>query len=185
MKKTGSLDAFGSPWRLWIGMNSSKYLFACWTLRLYQDVRAPFTVCNMQPSLFCDVFSWQVSTVYGHLISIKKKKQKKTPYCYLGGIWALHSGYGSCTGGLLLCHRSRCRWPCMRSPEADSCTVGARPCWAGSWVKPMPCSPGRGQKQNGSFFCCVFLLGHLPTHLTCVTPKPTAGMVWGVSKYIY
>lgn len=94
MKKTGSLDVFGSPWRLWIGMNSSKYLFACWTLRLYQDVRAPFTVCNMQPSLFCDVFSWQVSTVYAHLISIKKKKQKKLHIVTLGGFGLFIQGTG-------------------------------------------------------------------------------------------
>lgn len=175
----GPRDACGSGW---IAANICSLAELYCSTRMYVHLLL-CAICNPPYSVtsFPDKSPQFMVTSF----QLKKKKTKKTPYCYLGGIWALHSGYGSCTGGLLLCHRSRCRWPCMRSPEADSCTVGARPCWAGSWVKPMPCSPGRGQKQNGSFFCCVFLLGHLPTHLTCVTPKPTAGMVWGVSKYIY
>lgn len=116
------------------------------------------------------------------LIQFKKTKQtKKPPLCYLGGIWALHTGYGSCIGGLLLCHRSRCRWPCMRSPGADSYIVGAQPCWAGSWVKLMPCSPGRRQKHNDWFFCYVFPSLSSPDVLTCLTTQRKGGIVGGCS----
>ena len=148
-------------------------------LLMFQDVHTPFPVCNIQPTLVCDVFRWQASTVYAHLISIKTKPIiiliRNPPYCYLGGIWVLHSGCGSCTGGLLLCRLSRCRWPCRRFPEADSCTVGARPCWAGSCVKLMPCSPGGGQKHKVWLFCCLSLHCHLKASLTCLTPKPIGG----------
>lgn len=75
-------------------------------------------------------------------------------------IWFLAQspGSGSCCEDPLQCRRSRCRWPDTCPPEAGSCTVGARPCWGGSWTTPTPCSPLI--KDNDVFItlCCTSAL---------------------------
>lgn len=127
----------------WISANicSLAELYSC--SRMYTHI----FVSALCPPFFCETSPWQTWIVYYHLVFFFLKIQTLSMltyyHYYLRGFWALHTGCGSCSEDLLLCHRSRCRWPCMCYPEVDSCTVGALPCWAGSSVKLMPCSPGR------------------------------------------
>lgn len=123
----------------WISAN------ICSLAELYSSSRmhAHILVSALSPTLFWDLSIANLDSLSTCFLLFKMQTLSISTHYYLGGFWALHTGCGSCSAGLLLCHRSRCRWPCMCYPEADSCTVGALPCWAGSWVKLMPCSPGR------------------------------------------